>query len=568
MATINTASTYVVNFTDSVHRAPLIITNGNANTSTSLVLPGPNYRNYGPVISENFLHLLENFANPVAPYPPVKGQLWYDTSGSGKLKINLTGSEADWIPANGIYQQNNAPTTASSGDVWVDTKSRQLNIYSGSEWLLIGPQFSSGLMTGSRSETIVDTNGTSHVVVKEYVNGDVMSITTKAAFTPALVINGFTNLYPGINVTKAAFKGIPTRINGVSTSSEALQVTSLLSIPADQFVRKDAQAIDQLMLTDLTFDNANALKFGDLTSPVLSISKSAAAEVVISTNQANGRIVFKGINNTTNLKHALVIQAVPTSDKHKVGINVIDPLYELHVNGRAYATNATVDALTVNGTISVSGAATFGSTLAFTSTMITSTVVPSAASTSDIGSVSLPYRKIYADSFEGAASHLTYPSRFKLGDQFTSNLITTSSIFIGDGADVTIEGQLASTAITNQQLWSTKVTNTATMLVAIPSTITTATDATLYKVTKRDFLLDVVPAGTVMLWGGGTAPDGWLPCTGGTASVEAYPELYLAVGTMYGIVSVGRFSLPDLPVVNSPAGSGRYSHDLFYIIKY
>lgn len=567
MATINTATSFIVNFTDSAHRAPLILTNSNANTSTSLVLPGPNYRNYGLAIAEDLLHLLENFANPIAPYPPVKGQLWYDTSGSGKLKINLTGSGLDWIPASGIYQQNNAPITATLGDVWVDTKSGQLSIYSGSEWLLIGPQFSNGLMSGSRPETIIDTNGISHIVIKEYVGGDVMSITTKASFTPALVINGFSTLAPGTNMTRTSFNGLHTRVNGVSTSSEALQITPLLSIPAEQFIRKDSQAKDQVMSTDLTFNNAMTLKFGDLTSPVLAIAKTASAEVVISSVQAGGRIVFKGINNSANLKHSLVIQSIATSDKHRVGINVIDPLYELHVNGDAYATAATLGALTISGPISVAGQATFAGAITFTSTLVTSNIAPAAASTSNIGSVSHPYSTIYADTFAGAASHLTYPSRFRLNGQFTSNNITTASLFIGDGNNVTIEGQLSATAITDQQLWSTNVTSTATMIVAIPSTINTNTN-NLFKVTKRDFLLDVVPPGTVMLWSAGTAPEGWLPCDGTLVHINSYPDLYLALGTMYGIVSLGRFAVPDLPVVNSPASAGRYSHDLFYIIKY
>lgn len=35
---------------------------------------------FGDAMNENFLHLLENFANTTAPLTPIRGQLWYDTT--------------------------------------------------------------------------------------------------------------------------------------------------------------------------------------------------------------------------------------------------------------------------------------------------------------------------------------------------------------------------------------------------------------------------------------------------------------------------------------------------------
>ena len=47
--------------------------------STSLTLIGKNVNAYGTDINQNYIHILENFANSVAPTAPLVGQMWYDT---------------------------------------------------------------------------------------------------------------------------------------------------------------------------------------------------------------------------------------------------------------------------------------------------------------------------------------------------------------------------------------------------------------------------------------------------------------------------------------------------------
>lgn len=49
------------------------------NTATSLVLIGEDVKNYGQYFSQNFVNLLDTFANNDAPTVPLVGQLWYDT---------------------------------------------------------------------------------------------------------------------------------------------------------------------------------------------------------------------------------------------------------------------------------------------------------------------------------------------------------------------------------------------------------------------------------------------------------------------------------------------------------
>ena len=64
------------------------IADGSIDSSTlSINLVGLNVQGYGEAIAENFVHLLENFAHNVAPISPTAGQLWYDSTGVGTLKI-------------------------------------------------------------------------------------------------------------------------------------------------------------------------------------------------------------------------------------------------------------------------------------------------------------------------------------------------------------------------------------------------------------------------------------------------------------------------------------------------
>ena len=66
------------------------VSDGTIDTTTDLVLVGKNYAGYGEFLNENYVKLLENFANTTAPAAPVAGQMWWDSSGN-LLKV-YTGS--------------------------------------------------------------------------------------------------------------------------------------------------------------------------------------------------------------------------------------------------------------------------------------------------------------------------------------------------------------------------------------------------------------------------------------------------------------------------------------------
>jgi hypothetical protein len=72
-----------------------VVGDGTINTTaTDLALVGRAVTNYGEYQNENYVYLLENFANPASPPQPILGQLWYNSSTD---VINTYSSANAWI---------------------------------------------------------------------------------------------------------------------------------------------------------------------------------------------------------------------------------------------------------------------------------------------------------------------------------------------------------------------------------------------------------------------------------------------------------------------------------------
>jgi len=99
-------------------------------TATDLRFVGRNYSGYGEVENENFLHLLENFANTSAPPRAISGQLWFDTSAK-KLKV-YDGSR--FKVAGSAESSATAPAGFAIGDFWWDNQNEQIKVWNGTEF--------------------------------------------------------------------------------------------------------------------------------------------------------------------------------------------------------------------------------------------------------------------------------------------------------------------------------------------------------------------------------------------------------------------------------------------------
>ena len=111
---------YTINKTDGSIVAT--VEDGVLDTTTTVSLIGRNFQSYGEPFNENLIKLLENSASSTAPSSPLKGELWYDTSG-GELKV-YNGSDFNPI---GIRSSATAPTASlTTGTLWNDTTNDQL----------------------------------------------------------------------------------------------------------------------------------------------------------------------------------------------------------------------------------------------------------------------------------------------------------------------------------------------------------------------------------------------------------------------------------------------------------
>ena len=283
---------YTINLTNGTIFA--VIADGTINTSSSMTLIGKNYAGYGDFLDENFIHLLENGANTTAPGAPLTGQLWFDTnSGINQLKV-YNGTVFKTIGA--ATASASAPVSNSIGDLWYDTTNAQLKVYTGTQWLLVGPQFTAGTgVTGAIVDTIVDNTAVSHVVIKLYVQDSVVGIISKdAAFTPQVAISGFTSVLPGITLSTLVGSQVPL-FQGTATNSQALN--GLLS---SQFMRADTNTSTTGTLGVL---NNGGLSVGLNSDMRLTV---AGTQAQIYNQTSNGNLVI-GVNVGGVLTPALSI---------------------------------------------------------------------------------------------------------------------------------------------------------------------------------------------------------------------------------------------------------------------
>jgi hypothetical protein len=221
---------YTVNKTNSsASPNQYTVQDGVVNTQTDLSFIGKGYAGYGELIAENFLHLLENFANTTAPTKPITGQLWYDSS-DNRLKV-YTGST--FTPAGGnVPYQATAPGSLTQGDLWIDSDTGQLYFYNGSSSILVGPPSSTGTTNGFTFDTILDSTDASQNITKWYNDGNLIAIISEDTFTPKSTLTGFATVKKGITLT--------TAISDIKFQGTADDADKLGGVAAANFLRSNA----------------------------------------------------------------------------------------------------------------------------------------------------------------------------------------------------------------------------------------------------------------------------------------------------------------------------------------
>jgi len=548
---------YIVNFTDSQNKLPITVFDNTSNTDTSLTFPGRNVTGYGQLIAENFLALLENFAKETQPVNPIEGQLWYDTA-DGILKL---WDNVNWKAASNIQKGPVEPAVEQSkvGELWVDTTNQQLYVFSGSRWILVGPDFSTGLRSGPVVESVVDSDNNDKVILIFYIEDVPLIIFSKDSFTPKNAINGYVTIKSGLNITSldVGLGGFDTKIYGTAIAAESLIVAES-EVPSTRFLRSDTTNT-----TDFGFNIRNNAGLTVGVDGIFSLSASSTTAKLY--NSASGSSIDLQVNQDGIPSTTLRVIG------NTVGINVLSPNEALEVDGNILSTRSIILTDTTpstnfgNGTIRTAGGVSISKNLLvgtgadITGTTNTQNITPKDSDIYDLGSVSKRWgvvrtKTLVADVIEGVldgnisgnastATNLRFPTSFKLEGDVTSPTVQ----FDGQvgGLSKTFSTSLTSEIISNKpEPLPNRSQESDTVLVFRPGT-------GLIKETRDVFVSDLgVPVGTILPYSGSQAPYGYLLCDGSEVERTRYSKLFDIIGTTYNgsvpLVGVNTYRLPDL----------------------
>jgi hypothetical protein len=157
------------------------VADGSIDTTTDLRFIGKNYAGYGEVQNENFLHLMENFANTAPPPKAQIGQIWYDSTSTVKKIKFWDGTQ--WKVASGALSQGTPPAGLTAGELWFDTTTNQVSVWTGTNFVLVGPESTPELeSTATFSEIVKDIFDINHTILRVNVQDTTVMVFSSTEF--------------------------------------------------------------------------------------------------------------------------------------------------------------------------------------------------------------------------------------------------------------------------------------------------------------------------------------------------------------------------------------------------
>ena len=548
---------YEVRYTDEANKGTIVVEDNTLNTDTSLQIPGRFYTGYGQALAENLLHLLENFASPTAPSKPIEGQLWYDNSeGVDQLKIY---DGTSWLSASGLKKSDREPiaSISNAGDLWVDTDNQQLFLYTGAQWILVGPSFSDGLLTGATPVSVIGQDNEEYTILKIDVANTTVAIISDNEFFLKSTIPGFgTGLKKGFNLSSLddayTFVGTADSAAGVKVTNDPTNGTAVIS--ANDLLRADAPSTTNFQLR---VKNNNGILIG--SGGELSVAVAGSTGVIQHTAEGSsldirvkdGQTVKTPIriesNTNVGINNLAPDESLDVIGNIQVSPNNLDPnTGRIIVNNTTQSTAFDEGSITTLGGIGIARNAFIGGDTDIGGVLTTGNVLPDGNSTRNIGSSLQKYDQIHSNTFfgrltgdvtgtvsgrSGSAERLTTATTFEM----TGDVTASSFAFDGKSGDstkvfntVVSDGFVASkTLLTTPQL-SDEIIIRKTSLAPGEEN---QQPLGLYRVSKLNFLnsLPQIPVASMMPFGGVSEPDGWLICDGRIVLQTQFPLLFSAI---------------------------------------
>lgn len=343
---------YVINFTAGSKPTITVTDNTFNTTSLPVVLIGKSILNWGEIIQENYIKILENFDNNTSPSYPTTGMLWSDNVSVTSRQLKLYDGTT-WKNI-AIINQGPLPGTGQYiGQLW--NSSSQQYFWNGTTWKKIDVDslpLTGGTITGSIILSAAPTND-SHLTNKTYVDNEIN--------TKTLLVSTGGTVNGSISITVP-----PTDANHVTTKSYVDNALSTqYSTVNTNFVAKSGAT-----LTGFLTLHSNP------TSNLHAVTKQYVDSAVTSVGSGLG---FTPVNKAGDtMTGFLTLNDNPTSNLHAATKQYVDNnslFLKLSTGGTV------VGGVVFSGSTTFNGASTFssGTGTVFTS-LPTCSVLPTAGS--------------------------------------------------------------------------------------------------------------------------------------------------------------------------------------------
>ena len=372
--------------------------------------------------------------------------------------------------------------------------------------------------------------------------------TTVAGGLPT--VTGNTTVDTTSNVGTNLTSRFSAKYHGLAAKASALQLSTGVLLNGDDVLKNNVSqthtgtltvnSIDGIYVKNSAYDQTVQI-YSNVSGAFVNFSNTAKPfkigvqdSVYLRMNPVYGNI---GINTVTT-------QISPTLDvvggarfTEAVSITTSSALALSITGGISIGGNISIsNGLSINGITTSTGKIIVGSSSG--SGII---IQPARHDHYDIGSTSTRFRHIHASAvgyslgvgntstattvfygrLDGTATRLQSKRNFSIIGQ----IISPSVKF--DGGDNVLFSATVHRSIIADQLDLTTATATHTLMV-----LNTSTDFnSVERISKKNFIADVMPTGAVIAYGSTAVPPGFLRCNGATFSSVSYPELNAVLGT-------------------------------------